>query len=153
SLVSEVLASAGSAAHVHRRGIPDRWAENGSIRYLRGTLGLSAEQLALDVAKVANAASARGAGMMSTPKSAAPNTGAVARLKTAANRIRKTVLDMCIQRGGFAGQGVALAEIGVCLFHHEMRRGGESNWPGYDYHDRFVLSNGHDAVVVYAALE
>lgn len=76
----------------------------------------------------------------------------VRELEMLANRIRRTVLEMCAPRGGYAGQGVALAEIGAALFFHEMRLGSESTWPGYDYHDRFVLSNGHDAIIVYAAL-
>ena len=61
--------------------------------------------------------------------------------------IRRNTLDICMQRGGYAGQGVALADIAACLYFDEMRPDGK-NW----YHDRFVLSNGHDAIMTYAAL-
>ncbi len=68
-------------------------------------------------------------------------------LEILANKIRLHVLEICRQRGGYAGQGVALAEIAACLYFHEMRE-DENNW----YHDRFVLSNGHDAIMTYGAL-
>jgi transketolase len=61
--------------------------------------------------------------------------------------IRRNVMDICMQRGGYAGQGVALADLGACLYFHEMRPDG-NGW----FHDRFVLSNGHDAIVCYGAL-
>ena len=52
-----------------------------------------------------------------------------------------------MQRGGYAGQGVALADIAACLYFDEMR-GDDAGW----FHDRFVLSNGHDAIMTYGAL-
>jgi transketolase len=61
--------------------------------------------------------------------------------------IRRNVIDICMQRGGYAGQGVALADLGACLYFDEMRSDGQG-W----FHDRFVLSNGHDAIVCYGAL-
>lgn len=71
----------------------------------------------------------------------------IGNLELMAAKIRRNTLDICMQRGGYAGQGVALADIAACLYFDEMRRDGE-NW----YHDRFVLSNGHDAIMTYAAL-
>lgn len=68
-------------------------------------------------------------------------------LEVIATRIRRNVLDICMQRGGYAGQGVALADIAACLYFDELRPDGEG-W----FHDRFVLSNGHDAIMTYAAL-
>ena len=61
--------------------------------------------------------------------------------------MRRNVIDICMQRGGYAGQGVALADLAACLYFHEMRPDGKG-W----FHDRFVNSNGHDAIMTYAAL-
>ena len=68
-------------------------------------------------------------------------------LELVAAKIRRNVLDICMQRGGYAGQGVALADIAACLYFDEMRDDGKG-W----FHDRFVLSNGHDAIMTYGAL-
>ena len=73
--------------------------------------------------------------------------GRILDLEVIAARIRRNVLDICMQRGGYAGQGVALADIAACLYFDEMRPDGDG-W----FHDRFVLSNGHDAIMSYAAL-
>lgn len=70
------------------------------------------------------------------------------RLRQIAHRIRRNVIEICRQRGGYAGQGVALADLVACLYFHELRPDG-SGW----FHDRFVLSNGHDAIACYGALE
>ena len=71
----------------------------------------------------------------------------VAELEARARSIRRTVLRMCRARGGYAGQGIALADLGACVYFSEMRQDGAG-----EYHDRYVLSNGHDAIVTYAAL-
>lgn len=68
-------------------------------------------------------------------------------LEVLAARIRRNTLDICMQRGGYAGQGVALADIAACLYFDELRPDGDG-W----FRDRFVLSNGHDAIMTYAAL-
>jgi len=68
-------------------------------------------------------------------------------LELLAAKIRRNVLEICMQRGGYAAQGVALAEIAACLYFDEMRDDGEG-W----FYDRFVLSNGHDAIMTYGAL-
>lgn len=68
-------------------------------------------------------------------------------LEERARSIRRTVLRMCRARGGYAGQGVALADLAACIYFSEMRGDGQG-----EYHDRYVLSNGHDAIVTYAAL-
>lgn len=76
--------------------------------------------------------------------------GEVKRVKTLelwAAKIRRNVVDICRQRGGYAGQGVALADIGACIFFDEMRPDG-AGW----FHDRFVNSNGHDTIINYAAM-
>lgn len=64
-----------------------------------------------------------------------------------AAKIRRNVVDICMQRGGYAGQGVALADVGACLFFDEMRPDGKG-W----YHDRFINSNGHDTIINFAAM-
>ena len=69
------------------------------------------------------------------------------KLEVLAAKIRRNVLDICMQRGGYAGQGVALADIAACLYFDEMRDDGKG-W----FYDRFVLSNGHDAIMTYGAL-
>ena len=68
-------------------------------------------------------------------------------LEIIATKIRGHVLEICRQRGGYAAQGVALADITAALYFDELRPDGD-NW----YEDRFVLSNGHDAIMTYAAL-
>ena len=68
-------------------------------------------------------------------------------LEITAAKIRRNVLDICRQRGGYAAQGVALADIAAALYLDELRPDGDG-W----FHDRFVLSNGHDAIMTYAAL-
>ena len=71
----------------------------------------------------------------------------VEELEARARSIRKTVLTMCRARGGYAGQGVALADLAACIYFSELRGNGQGQ-----FHDRYVLSNGHDAMVTYAAL-
>lgn len=84
--------------------------------------------------------------MNSTPGSGS-NRQRILALELLAAKMRRNVLDICMQRGGYAGQGVALADIGACLYFDEMRE-DNNNW----FHDRYVLSNGHDAIMTYAAL-
>jgi len=64
-----------------------------------------------------------------------------------AAKIRRNVLEICRQRGGYAAQGVALADIAATLYFDELRPDGDG-W----FRDRFVLSNGHDAIMTYGAL-
>lgn len=64
-----------------------------------------------------------------------------------AAKIRFHTLEICRQRGGYAAQGVALADIAAALYFDELRP-DSGGW----FHDRYVLSNGHDAIMTYAAL-
>lgn len=65
-----------------------------------------------------------------------------------AYRIRELVLAMCVGRGqGYAGQGLALADLMAELFGRAMRRGEDGG-----YRDRFVLSTGHSAIALFATL-
>jgi transketolase len=77
-----------------------------------------------------------------------PDRAAPADLGEVATRIRRRVLDMCAGRGqGYAGQGLALADVLAHLYFRVMRRR-----PDGSYLDRFVLSTGHSAVGLFAAL-
>jgi transketolase len=63
-------------------------------------------------------------------------------------RIRRTVLEMCRRRGqGYAGQGLALADVMACLYFDVMRRDDDGR-----YLDRFVLSTGHSAIALFATM-
>ena len=64
-----------------------------------------------------------------------------------AAKMRRNVVDICMQRGGYAGQGVALSDVGACIYFDEMRSDG-NGW----YHDRFINSNGHDTIINFAAM-
>jgi transketolase len=65
-----------------------------------------------------------------------------------ARSIRRTVVQMCRRRGqGYAGQGLALADLMSCLYFDVMPREAEDRW-----RDRFVLSTGHSAIALFAAL-
>ncbi len=48
---------------------------------------------------------------------------------------------------GYAGQGVALSDIGACIFFDELREDGKG-W----FYDRFINSNGHDTIINFAAM-
>jgi transketolase len=64
-------------------------------------------------------------------------------LAARAHSIRRIVIRMCMARGqGYAGQGLALAELVACLYFRELRRD----------RDRLVLSTGHSAIALFAAL-
>ena len=68
-------------------------------------------------------------------------------LELQAAKMRRNVVDICMQRGGYAGQGVALSDVGACIYFDEMRPDG-NGW----FHDRFVNSNGHDTIINFAAM-
>ncbi len=63
-------------------------------------------------------------------------------------RTRRRVIDMCMGRGqGYAGQGLALADVLAHLYFRVMRRR-----PDGSFLDRFVLSTGHSAIGLFAIL-
>jgi transketolase len=65
-----------------------------------------------------------------------------------ADRARMRVLEMCAGRGqGYAGQGLALADVLAQLYFRVMRRHDDGT-----YLDRFVLSTGHSAIALFAIL-
>ena len=71
-----------------------------------------------------------------------------AELMATAQRARMRVLQMCAGRGqGYAGQGLALADVLAHLYFRVMRRRADGT-----YLDRFVLSTGHSAIALFAML-
>ena len=77
----------------------------------------------------------------------ATGTDRITSTRDVARRIRQLVVAMCRSRGqGYAGQGLELADALGVLFCDRLRRDGPA------LHDRFVLSTGHSAVALYAAL-
>ncbi len=72
-------------------------------------------------------------------------------LEEAARRIRKHIIRMTGSAGsGHPGGSLSAADIVTVLYMNEMNyRPEEPDWPG---RDRFVLSKGHAAPVLYAAL-
>ena len=68
-----------------------------------------------------------------------------------AYEVRKNVLRMAeIDKKGFIAQGLGAADILTVLYFYAMKyRSNEPKWEG---RDRFLLSAGHNAIVVYAAM-
>ena len=68
-----------------------------------------------------------------------------------AYRVRKNVLRMgYVDRRGFIAQGIDAADFLTGVFFHAMRYDpADPDWEG---RDRFLLSAGHNAIAVYAAM-
>ncbi|KAI0974643.1 Transketolase, thiamine diphosphate binding domain-containing protein [Xylaria arbuscula] len=62
--------------------------------------------------------------------------------------LRNFIFDICNQNGGHGGSAIGMAALGVALFKYVMRF-NPSNPEWFD-RDRFVLSNGHTAMFLYA---
>jgi Transketolase, thiamine diphosphate binding domain len=71
--------------------------------------------------------------------------------KTAVNTIRTLAMDAVqAANSGHAGTPMALAPVAYCLWQHFLRFDPDDPiWPG---RDRFVLSNGHASMLLYALL-
>lgn len=77
-----------------------------------------------------------------------PNQLQDTEIEETAINIRRRVIDMCLGRGqGYAGQGLALADVLTHLFFRVMRKRDDGS-----YFDRFVLSTGHSAIALFATL-
>jgi transketolase len=75
----------------------------------------------------------------------------VARLQAAAHRIRRNALDMAeVQGQGYIGQALGVADILAVVYADQLRFRPED--PRWDDRDRFLLSIGHYAIALYAAL-
>lgn len=63
--------------------------------------------------------------------------------------LRNLIFDICNHNnGGHGGSAIGMAAIGVALYKHVMRY--NPNNPSWFDRDRFVLSNGHAAMFLYA---
>ena len=75
----------------------------------------------------------------------------IKKLKEIALQIRKDILiSTCKAGSGHPGGSLSAADIMVCLYFHKMRHNPKKpDWPD---RDRFILSKGHAAPVLYACL-
>jgi len=73
------------------------------------------------------------------------------RVREAAHRIRHHVLNMGeVQGQGYVGQALGVADLLAVVYADQLRfRADDVHWPG---RDRFLLSTGHYAIALYAAL-
>jgi transketolase len=75
-----------------------------------------------------------------------------ARVKAAAAQMRGDIVEMIAEAGsGHPGGSLSAADIMATLYFGGVLRHDPAN-PGWDARDRFVLSKGHAAPVLYAAL-
>lgn len=80
-----------------------------------------------------------------------PVTGSREELSERAYQIRRNALLMGeVQGQGYVGQALDIADVlAVCFFRGMKYKADEPEWEG---RDRFLLSNGHYAIALYAAL-
>src|SRR5690349_17835838 len=78
-------------------------------------------------------------------------TGRRQKVAAAAYRMRHHVLNMGEAQGqGYVGQALGAADMLACVYKHQLRyRPEDPHWEG---RDRFLLSTGHYAIGLYAAL-
>jgi transketolase len=78
-------------------------------------------------------------------------TERLTRLRDAAYRIRRNALDMGeVQGQGYIGQALGVADVLAVLYADQLRyRPDDPHWPD---RDRLLLSIGHYAIALYAAL-
>jgi len=78
-------------------------------------------------------------------------TDRLSRLRESAYRIRRYALDMGeVQGQGYIGQALGVADLLAVLYADQLRYKPEDpHWPD---RDRFLLSTGHYAIALYAAL-
>jgi len=92
---------------------------------------------------------------LSTPQAAVDRTieqvERIERIRQAAYRIRRNALDMGeVQGQGYIGQALGVADVLAAVYTDQLRyRPEDPHWPG---RDRFLLSIGHYAIALYAAL-
>jgi transketolase len=75
----------------------------------------------------------------------------IGRIRQAAYRIRRNALDMGeVQGQGYIGQALGVADVLAVVYADQLRfRPEDPQWPD---RDRFLLSIGHYAIALYAAL-
>jgi transketolase len=78
-------------------------------------------------------------------------TSRIERIRQAAYRIRRNALDMGeVQGQGYIGQALGVADVLAVVYTDQLRFRPED--PHWTDRDRFLLSIGHYAIAVYAAL-
>lgn len=79
------------------------------------------------------------------------NASAVSDDQQAVREIRKLIIDCCRQNGGgHGGSAIGMAPLAVALWRHTMRYNPRN--PNWFDRDRFVISNGHAAILLYTML-
>ncbi len=88
---------------------------------------------------------------MTDPTSTSSSGGDIAAVREAARVMRRDVVTMISQAGsGHPGGSLSAADIVATLYFHTLRHDpAKPDWPE---RDRFILSKGHAAPVLYAAL-
>ena len=78
-------------------------------------------------------------------------TQRIAHVREAAHRIRLNALNMGeVQGQGYIGQALGVADVLAAVYTDALNhRADDPHWPG---RDRFLLSIGHYAIALYAAL-
>src|SRR5512135_2933336 len=88
---------------------------------------------------------------MSIVQAREQNTEQESSARDMANAIRALAMD-AVQKAnsGHPGMPMGMAEIAVALWHRHLRHNpANPHWPN---RDRFVLSNGHGSMLLYALL-
>lgn len=89
--------------------------------------------------------------MMTTHSSSSPRTADLAELRAAAYRIRRYALRMGeVQGQGYIGQALGMADVLAVAYRHALHYQADN--PSWELRDRFLLSHGHYAIALYAAL-
>src|SRR5215510_7239826 len=85
------------------------------------------------------------------PDATAPAASQSAPDRDLANALRALAMDAVeAAKSGHPGMPMGMAEIAVALWHRHLRHNpGNPAWPN---RDRFVLSNGHGSMLLYALL-
>lgn len=79
------------------------------------------------------------------------NEGIIGELEEKSRRIRHSIINMLAEAGsGHTGGSLSPVEIVSCLYFWEMRI--DPAQPEWDQRDRFVMSKGHAAPLLYATL-
>ncbi|MGE5417996.1 MAG: transketolase [Acidobacteriota bacterium] len=79
------------------------------------------------------------------------NEQVIEKIKVNARSMRQNIVKMLTEAGsGHPGGSLSAADIVACLYFWEMRHDPEK--PAWEARDRFILSKGHAAPVLYSAL-
>ena len=74
----------------------------------------------------------------------------VGRLRAHARELRKLLLKLCNEKGLHIGGALSSVEVMVGLFHHAMQIDPKN--PSWEDRDRFIMSKGHCAAVMYLVM-